>query len=287
MSVILPENINAIIRALKEYGNIATKDIEDRHYKIGELYELRLLMFKILCSIYYKNAWKTKQHYDGTMFNDSFLVGITTSIGEATFHFKRDYYYEFEVSELERGPLYNGYEWSNVRDRLNSLESLSNAYNDTNRSVIFNPHNKAYMEWSKVIEDSGKVEGMKRNAQTINDAIRTLRNEGLIDLNDVSDGNHTFSVLYEQRRTLLRLILNAYKDLAWKSYFDINGIPIEADNKFLVGLDTPLGPVGFIINNNHYSDFNVSDITRAPLANENIRANVLGKLASIKIRRMV
>jgi hypothetical protein len=79
---------NTLIKELKDEKILSAKEIADRYYTIRNCIDHRLVLFKIICHTYPKLAWKTKQHFDGGMFDDSFLVGITTPLGDATYHFK-------------------------------------------------------------------------------------------------------------------------------------------------------------------------------------------------------
>jgi hypothetical protein len=285
MVKITPENVNIFIKLLKDSGMISTKDLADRHYSTAELYEHRLMMFKILCSTYFDLAWKTKTHYDGSMFNGSFLAGISTPEGNATYHFKLPHYDEFVIPEIEFGPKYDGYTIDDVLSRLDSLPLIEDSYIDTGNGVIYDPNCELYSLINGSVDSSTDLEYLKELSHHFNEIVKILRNKNVIDINDISDTNHTFRDLYKQRRNLFRLICHNYIDLAWKSERDSSGEAIFED-KFIAGLNTPLGPVCYVFNKDHYDEFVVEELSKAPINKDEIMDDVLRKLSSIKIRRM-
>lgn len=68
------------------------------------------------------------------------------------------------------------------------------------------------------------------------------------DIEDLSDGFHTFNDLYEQRMYLFAALVNAYKGKAWKSLKHEDGEPCFGGDWFVVGIDTPEGSYTY-----HYS----------------------------------
>ncbi len=98
----LEQILNLLILNLKKAGAISTKKLEDKYYEVWELYEHRLVLFNILCQIYYDLAWKSKQHSDGSMFNNDFIAGITTPYGEATYHFDSIFLMNLKYLKLKK-----------------------------------------------------------------------------------------------------------------------------------------------------------------------------------------
>ena len=64
------------------------------------------------------------------MFNDSFIAGINTPEGVATYHIKLKYWEMFNIPELDRAPRYELYSSEDVIDRILSLNKsmLSESY---------------------------------------------------------------------------------------------------------------------------------------------------------------
>lgn len=103
------------------YSNgLSTKDISDGYHTFGELYEHRRILFSIICHSNKKLAWKSWKHSDGTMFDDSFIVGIDTPEGQYTYHYNSKFWDEFDVKELSNAPKYDGHQPSDI-NRLLSL----------------------------------------------------------------------------------------------------------------------------------------------------------------------
>lgn len=69
-------------------------------------------------------SWKSRKHYDeenDPMFSDSFIAGINTPDGVATYHIKLQYWDLFDIPELERAPKYDDYSSEEVLKRVLSL----------------------------------------------------------------------------------------------------------------------------------------------------------------------
>jgi len=58
----------------------------DGYHTFDELYHHRTMLFASLVTVFRQRAWKSRKHADGTMFDDYFIVGLTTDAGEATYH---------------------------------------------------------------------------------------------------------------------------------------------------------------------------------------------------------
>lgn len=74
----------------------------------------------MICNIFKDKAWKSKFHHDGTMFDDYFIIGISTPKGEYTYHYELKYWDKFDVKELEKAPKWDGHREEDVT-RLFSL----------------------------------------------------------------------------------------------------------------------------------------------------------------------
>lgn len=117
------ENINSINEKIIDLRNegISRKNISDGYHTFDDLYYHRMILFSIICNQNKGKSWKSKLHYDGTMFgDDSFIVGINTPEGQYTYHYKLDYWDMYDVKELEYAPEYDGHKPSDIT-RLTSL----------------------------------------------------------------------------------------------------------------------------------------------------------------------
>lgn len=107
--------INNMINDLDYKGNIT-----DGSHTFDELYYHRMVLFSIVCNINSDMAWKSKLHSDGTMFDNYFIVGITTKEGDYSYHYKLEDWDRFKVKELDKAPEWDGHKPSDIT-RLYSL----------------------------------------------------------------------------------------------------------------------------------------------------------------------
>ena len=112
--------INDLIVELKTLG-FSTKGISDKWHTFEELYYHRMILFLTIQKAHKDKAWKSKQHHDGTMFEDSFIVGIETPEGQYSYHYNLKYWELFEdIDELEKAPEWDGHKPGDIT-RLLSL----------------------------------------------------------------------------------------------------------------------------------------------------------------------
>ena len=83
------EIIYHIINDIKYLG-----DFSDGDHSFNELYHHRAILFSVICNQNKDLAWKSKKHADGTMFDNMFVVGINTPMGQATYHYYIDPYWD-------------------------------------------------------------------------------------------------------------------------------------------------------------------------------------------------
>ena len=99
----------------------------------------------------------------------------------------------------------------------------------------------------------------------INNLIKSLEEERLINTNNISDGSHTFGELYHHRIILFCTLCNLFPDISWKSrkHFDEENDPMfEGD--FIAGINTPDGIASYHIKLKYWDLFHISEIERAP-----------------------
>ena len=114
------DTINNLILYAKSQG-VSTNDISDKWHTFGELYYHRMILTLALMRQNKDKAWKSKQHHDGTMFEDSFICGIDTPKGQYSYHYDLEHWELFNVKELDKAPEYDGHKPEDVT-RLLSLE---------------------------------------------------------------------------------------------------------------------------------------------------------------------
>lgn len=130
--------------------------ISDGFHTFDELYYHRMILFATICNNNKKDAWKSKQHDDGSMYSGYFVVGIRTPEGDYTYHYKLEYWDIFEIEELEKAPKWDGHKPEDI-SRLLSLTKpsitpwlkreidIACAGEDSYGKAVYNSAVKAYM----------------------------------------------------------------------------------------------------------------------------------------------
>jgi len=85
---------------------------------------------------------------------------------------------------------------------------------------------------------------------------------GVSEIDDLSDGFHTFRQLYYQRMMLFATIVKQNKDKAWKSLRHEDGELCFGGGWFIVGIDTPEGSYTYHYEDNYYSLFDCEELER-------------------------
>jgi hypothetical protein len=95
--------------------------ISDGYHTFDELYYHRMALFAIICNTYKEKAWKSKLHDDGTMYDNYFIVGITTPLGDYSYHYDLKYWDDFyNAKVLKKAPKWDGHQPNDI-DRLFTL----------------------------------------------------------------------------------------------------------------------------------------------------------------------
>jgi len=82
------------------------------------------------------------------------------------------------------------------------------------------------------------------------------------EIDDVSDGFHTFRQLYYQRMMLFATIAKQNKNKAWKSLRHEDGKLCFGGGWFIVGVDTPEGSYTYHYEDNYFSLFDCEELER-------------------------
>ena len=85
---------------------------------------------------------------------------------------------------------------------------------------------------------------------------------GIDEIDDLSDGFHTFRQLYYQRMMLFATIVKQNKDKAWKSLRHEDGELCFGGGWFIVGVDTPEGSYTYHYEDNYFSLFDCKELER-------------------------
>ena len=86
---------------------------------------------------------------------------------------------------------------------------------------------------------------------------------GVAEIDDLSDGFHTFRQLYYQRMMLFAVIVKQNHDKAWKSLRHEDGELCFGGGWFIVGIDTPEGSYTYHYEDNYYSLFDCEELERS------------------------
>lgn len=101
--------INELILKHKDLGGSANT-ISDKWHTFEELYFHRMILFYTIQKANLDIAWKSKKHHDDSMFEDSFIVGLNTPLGQYTYHYGIEYWDLFDkIIEVDRAPEYDGH----------------------------------------------------------------------------------------------------------------------------------------------------------------------------------
>jgi len=85
---------------------------------------------------------------------------------------------------------------------------------------------------------------------------------GVAEIDDLSDGFHTFRQLYYQRMMLFAVIVKQNHDRAWKSLRHEDGELCFGGGWFIVGIDTPDGSYTYHYEDNYWSLFDCVELER-------------------------
>lgn len=121
------QKINKLIQQTKERERGWSADnISDGWHTFGELYYHRMILFLALQQCYANKAWKSKQHSDGTMFENSFIVGMETPEGTYTYHYDLEFWELFDnIPEIEFAPEYDGHKPEDITRLLSLAQSFN------------------------------------------------------------------------------------------------------------------------------------------------------------------
>lgn len=93
----------------------------DGYHTFDELYYHRMVLFSVICNQNKDEAFKSKLHHDGTMYDNYFIVGIATPEGQYTYHYHVDHWDMFDVLEMDYAPEWDGHEPKDITRLLSLL----------------------------------------------------------------------------------------------------------------------------------------------------------------------
>lgn len=116
--------------------------INEIHQSYEELYQQKIILFCTLCNCFPNLSWKAKKNFNeevNPMFQDSFITGIHTPRGLVTYYVKQKYWDLFQISELERSPIYEYYAEQEGLQRILSLTNPNFALIEQQEEIDISP----------------------------------------------------------------------------------------------------------------------------------------------------
>ena len=105
-----------------EFDAESIGQVSDGYHTFNELYSHRMALFAVICNTYKEKAWKSWKHHDGTMYDDFFIVGISTPKGDYTYHYHKDNWGVFKVKEIPNAPEWDGHKPSDIHRLFDLVE---------------------------------------------------------------------------------------------------------------------------------------------------------------------
>lgn len=108
----------------------------------------------------------------------------------------------------------------------------------------------------------GSSERNLNQAQELNETIQQLKEQGTLDMGELSDNQHTFNELYMHRVVLFATITSQNKAKSWKSHYHHDGTMYP--DYFIVGIDTEFGQFSYHFHEKYWGWFDVPALDSAP-----------------------
>lgn len=102
---------------------LSPDDISDGYHSFQDLYDHRKAAFVALTKSFSSTCWRSKLHFDGTMHEGYFIVGIGEEAGEQiTYHYEMKHWELFDhCPEITQAPEFDGHTAEDVVERLLKL----------------------------------------------------------------------------------------------------------------------------------------------------------------------
>lgn len=121
--------INSVIDLINNPSLLVTGDTSDGYHTFNELYHHRAVLFSVIVKAFPDQAWKSRKHHDGSMYDGMFIVGIETPNGQASYHYDINPYWDmFQCKELEYAPEWDGHTPEQAIARIEKLEPVRHGW---------------------------------------------------------------------------------------------------------------------------------------------------------------
>ena len=101
-------------------------ELSDGYHTFNELYYHRTILFSLFVNYHPEISWKSHKHFDGSMYDGYFIVGVTTPEGDYSYHCKLEYWDMFKVPEVDHSPQWDGHKPEDITRLLSLSETLGN-----------------------------------------------------------------------------------------------------------------------------------------------------------------
>ena len=118
--------INDDILLLRREG-VDVGEISNGSYTFNDEYDMKANFFMALCEAHFEKSWKAR-----TPSEEKFVGVLDTPEGVVVMQISMEYWDDFNVSEKEVVPKYDGYTREDIKKRIKSLGKLKNNNNQTN-----------------------------------------------------------------------------------------------------------------------------------------------------------
>lgn len=133
-----------------------TGETSDGYHTFNELYHHRAVLFSVIVANYPDRAWKSKKHYDGTMYEGMFIVGIETPDGQATYHYDIDPYWDmFKCRVLDNAPEWDGHTPAQAIERIGKLKAQEKEWIPFVKRPLTEEEQRNHPDWCFILD--GKV----------------------------------------------------------------------------------------------------------------------------------
>lgn len=112
------EDLHHNLHQLSEQESV--QDVSDGYHTFKELYIHRNMLFSIVCQKC--GGWKSRKHFDGTMFEGFFIAGVESPQGQITYHVENSLWNKFTITELKNAPQWDGHDSNEALARITSLK---------------------------------------------------------------------------------------------------------------------------------------------------------------------
>lgn len=101
-----------------------TNKISDGYHTFGELYEHRIELWICILQQNWRDAWRSRKHFDGSKYKGWFIAGLNKEVGkQMTYHLPLKYWHRlWLVDSQPKAPRFDGHTPVDVIKRLREYQ---------------------------------------------------------------------------------------------------------------------------------------------------------------------